>query len=74
MEESIWWLYLVGAIAAYWLVSWRFLLKWGAVLFCAALAYAHFTDAELVPMHQWIGAVFFSGVAILVARIGVRRD
>lgn len=74
MDESNWWLYLMGAVAAYVFIPWRTVFKWIAVAVCAGLAFTFFTDGGQQPLHRLIGGVFFSIAAIWVARSEYRDD
>lgn len=68
MDESNWWLYLIGAIAAYVLIPWRAVFKWLAVAFFAAMAFTLSTDAGHPPVYRLMGGAFFGLMAILTAR------
>lgn len=74
MDEDNWWLYLIGAIAAYMLIPWRVVFKWAAVAACVAMAFTLSTDAGQPPVYRLIGGLFFFVIAIVVARSEYRED
>lgn len=73
MDESNWWLYLIGAAVAYYFVPWGAVLKWLAVAICVGIAFAFFTDNSHSAQYRLIGGLFFSVVAVLTARSKYRE-
>ena len=68
MDESNWWFYLIGAIAAYVLIPWRAVLKWLIVTFCAVIALAFFANDSESSTYRLTGGFLFGAISILVAR------
>ncbi len=73
MDESNWWLYLIGAAVAYYFVPWGAVLKWLAVAICVGIAFAFFTDNSHSAQYRLIGGLFFSVFAVLIARSRYRE-
>ena len=61
MDESNWWLYLIGAAVAYYFVPWGAVLKWLAVAICVGIAFAFFFSCSFLALSQ---GVFFIGVLL----------
>ena len=74
MDESNWWIYLMGAVVAYIVIPWRTVFKWVAVAVCAWLAYSFFTNMALPPIYQWLGGFFFGVLAIMAGRSEYRES
>lgn len=74
MNESNWWLFLMGAVVAYIVIPWRMVAKGAAVVVCVWLAYSFFTYAGLPPIYQWLGGIFFAVMAVAAARSEYRES
>ncbi len=74
MDESNWWLYLLGAVVAYMVIPWRAVFKWLLVAFLAAMAFAMATDSSSQPTYRIVGGIFFAALAIATARSQYREE